>query len=163
MSRNTSRNRAQRSTQSRPRTSRNNPARRRFIWPVIALVLVTAGLAIIWFANREPRVERKSQAAVRAATDQDALNHAPTLSVEPATADTAWDSSWPPLPQSGPPARPIEQVRAAYAYAARRGDVLQYIPCYCGCERQGHGSNKDCFVDGKTATGVPRWDPMGYT
>ena len=79
------------------------------------------------------------------------------------SGDAAWDPSWPPLPQSGSPARPIEVVRAAYAYAVRREDVLQYIPCYCGCERQGHRSNHDCFVKSKTAAGVPQWDPMGYT
>ena len=80
-----------------------------------------------------------------------------------ATGDAAWDSAWPPLPASGHPARPVEVVRAAYAYAARRGDVLKYMPCYCGCEAQGHGSNEDCFVKGRTAAGVPQWDPMGYT
>ncbi|MDQ3803185.1 MAG: PCYCGC domain-containing protein, partial [Acidobacteriota bacterium] len=74
-----------------------------------------------------------------------------------------WDPSWPPLPASGTPARPIELARAAYAYAARRGDVLQYMPCYCGCERQGHRSNRDCFVKGVTAEGKPRWDEMGFT
>lgn len=84
-------------------------------------------------------------------------------SPEPASRDTAWDPSWPSLPASGEPARPIEVVRAMYAYAARRPDVLQYMPCYCGCERQGHRSNRDCFVKRQTAAGVPQWDAMGYT
>ncbi len=33
----------------------------------------------------------------------------------------------------------------AYAFALARPDVLQWIPCYCGCGGLGHGSNLDCF------------------
>jgi hypothetical protein len=109
--------------------------------------------------------------AVKLATNSGSTRHVPqqTLkdltipSPEPESGDTAWNPSWPSLPGSGQPARPIEVVRQAYAFAARRGDVLQYLPCYCGCERQGHRSNRDCFLKGKTAAGVPSWDPMGYT
>lgn len=35
--------------------------------------------------------------------------------------------------------------QAAYAYALARPDVLQWLPCYCGCGGMGHGSNLDCF------------------
>src|SRR5262245_33705803 len=49
-----------------------------------------------------------------------------------------WDSSWPELPgASGFGSHPVELMRAAYAFAARRPDVVQYLPCYCGCEKQG--------------------------
>lgn len=87
-----------------------------------------------------------------------------TASSERQSPDAAWDPSWPPLPHPGQPAaRPLEQVRAAYAFAARRPDILQYIPCYCGCEREGHRSNEDCYIRGRTATGVPQWDGHSYT
>jgi hypothetical protein len=33
----------------------------------------------------------------------------------------------------------------AYAFALARPDVLQWIPCYCGCDGLGHRSNLDCF------------------
>jgi hypothetical protein len=119
----------------------------------VALIVLGAGVIAAKFAlesnNQTPK--------------QTTVTNKPNVPIEPATGDTAWDSAWPPLPQSGSPARPMEVVRAAYAYAVRRGDVLQYMPCYCGCERQGHGSNLDCFVKGKTGEGIPRWDPMGYT
>lgn len=87
---------------------------------------------------------------------------APQLS-EQAIKDTAWDPAWPPLPSPGTPAKPLEQVRAMYAFAARRPEVLQYAPCYCGCESGGHESVRDCFVKGRTADGKPQWDGMGFT
>ncbi len=33
-----------------------------------------------------------------------------------------------------------------YRYAAEHGDELQYIPCFCGCYRFGHKSNRDCYI-----------------
>jgi hypothetical protein len=35
-----------------------------------------------------------------------------------------------------------------YRFAAANGEMLRYIPCYCGCgsERVGHKSNADCYV-----------------
>lgn len=33
-----------------------------------------------------------------------------------------------------------------YRYAVEHGDELQYIPCFCGCYRVGHKSNRDCYV-----------------
>jgi len=82
---------------------------------------------------------------------------------EQALKDTAWDPAWPPLPGAGKPAKPIEQVRAMYAFAARHPEVLQYAPCYCGCEIGGHKNVRDCFVRCRDADGLPQWDGMGFT
>lgn len=69
----------------------------------------------------------------------------------------------PLLPQQiamGP--RPVEIVRAAYEFAARRPDVMKFIPCFCGCESSGHKDNHDCFVGGRNAEGaVTQWDLHG--
>ena len=129
--------------------------RRRFRWwwLVMALIVVVGGSFITG------KQALKSDGHVQ--SKQTTAKNDDNLSIEP-SADTAWDSSWPALPHSGEPARPIEVVRAMYAYAARRPDVLQYMPCYCGCEKQGHRSNRDCFVKSKTAAGLPKWDAMGY-
>jgi hypothetical protein len=37
-------------------------------------------------------------------------------------------------------------VRKAYRYALEHGETLQYIPCFCGCVRIGHRSNRDCYM-----------------
>ena len=60
------------------------------------------------------------------------------------------------------------EVLEAYVFAAKHPEVLQYMPCYCGCEhpRTAHESNYDCFVDivDRSAT-VPRVSPdiMGFS
>jgi hypothetical protein len=52
-------------------------------------------------------------------------------------------------------------VEAVYEFAARHPEVLSYVPCFCGCERSGHGDNADCFVAGRETDGRPRWDLHG--
>jgi hypothetical protein len=61
------------------------------------------------------------------------------------------------------PARPASITRAAYEFAARHPDVLRHMPCFCGCERNGHGNNEDCFVSRRDADGRPVWSPHGIS
>ena len=76
----------------------------------------------------------------------------------------AYAGELPPLPiTSFPAARPPEIVNAAYEFAARRPDVLRYVPCFCGCERNGHVHNEHCFVAGREPDGKPRWDAHGMS
>lgn len=53
-------------------------------------------------------------------------------------------------------------TREAYLYAMARQDVLQYVPCYCGCgQHSGHQSNLDCFIKGRAANGTFVFDDHG--
>ncbi|MGE3537342.1 MAG: PCYCGC motif-containing (lipo)protein [Candidatus Tectimicrobiota bacterium] len=38
------------------------------------------------------------------------------------------------------------KAQEAYRYAATHGEILQYIPCFCGCTNVGHHHNGDCYV-----------------
>ena len=38
------------------------------------------------------------------------------------------------------------EIQRLYRYAVERDDELQYIPCFCGCYRFGHKSNRDCYI-----------------
>ena len=69
----------------------------------------------------------------------------------------------PPLPDVAfTPSRPMPLVQQVYEFAARHPEVLQYVPCYCGCERMGHSGNHDCFVKSRAANGrVTEWEPHG--
>lgn len=69
----------------------------------------------------------------------------------------------PPLPSvSYAPARPMAIVRQVYEFAAKHPEVLRHVPCYCGCERIGHGGNHDCFVKSRSSSGqVTEWDSHG--
>jgi hypothetical protein len=39
---------------------------------------------------------------------------------------------------------------ALYRFARERGDVLQWIPCTCGCQQFGHTSNRSCYIKGES-------------
>lgn len=54
------------------------------------------------------------------------------------------------------------EVQGAYRYAVANGDVLQYFPCYCGCVKGGHTSNKDCYIDEVRSDGSIVLDPMSF-
>ena len=72
----------------------------------------------------------------------------------------------PPLPTSGLAAAPrsVETVRAVYEFAASHPEVLDYVPCFCGCEGAGHKSNTHCFVGSRNGEGqVTQWDYHGLT
>ena len=49
-------------------------------------------------------------------------------------------------------------VRQAYQFAALNPDVMQRIPCYCGCGPMGHKSSYDCYVSGPDAAGNVTYD-----
>jgi hypothetical protein len=69
----------------------------------------------------------------------------------------------PPIPFQGYPApRPHQVVQSVYEFAARHPEVLQYVPCYCGCEQHGHVGNDDCFVRSRDSAGRVTWEPHGY-
>lgn len=77
---------------------------------------------------------------------------------------TAWDYSWETLPGTGEAVRPFDQVREAYAFAARHPEVTNNLPCFCGCSaRLKHKGLTDCFVKGWTSDRHPIWDSMGFT
>ena len=58
--------------------------------------------------------------------------------------------------------RSPEVVTAAYEFAARNPDILEYVPCFCGCDSAGHTGNADCFVQSRNEDGsVQSWEPHG--
>jgi hypothetical protein len=78
------------------------------------------------------------------------------------TVGQGYDGQLPPLPVvQFASARPAPITRAAYEFAARHPEVLKHIPCFCGCERNGHGNNQDCFVARRKADRSPEWNPHG--
>ena len=90
----------------------------------------------------------------------------PTREAPPTRGSAALRQSYNgPLSPLPPPEcqlpRPIEVVRAVYEFAGRRPDVLQYVPCFCGCQASGHVGNDDCFVSARDASGKPTWDLHG--
>ena len=96
-----------------------------------------------------------------------AAGHVHAAAPAPATAPAPMKAHSGPLPAlprvSFEPPRPMAIVQQVYEFAARHPEVLQYVPCYCGCERAGHNGNHDCFVKNRAADGrVTEFDAHGY-
>ena len=106
-------------------------------------------------------------AATEAAVSQAASTSQPPEPRQPApaasagTQATGYRGPLPPIPMSAHAGAPPDVVRAVYEFAARRPDVLRYVPCFCGCERNGHKANEDCFISARAADGRPDWDTHG--
>lgn len=58
--------------------------------------------------------------------------------------------------------RATPEVQEAYRYALANRDVLQYMPCFCGCVAAGHRSNYDCYVREARADGTVLLDGMSF-
>ena len=80
-------------------------------------------------------------------------------------AATAAQAPLPPLNTAGYAlARPLALTRAVYEFAARHPEITRYVPCYCGCEADGHRNNENCFIGARDANGnVTRWDTHGFS
>jgi len=55
-----------------------------------------------------------------------------------------------------------EEIRLVYQAAGKATDILQWMPCYCGCgESAGHVSNLNCFIQKENEDGSVVWDDHG--
>lgn len=49
-------------------------------------------------------------------------------------------------------------LQQAYQFAVANPEILEQIPCYCGCGAMGHISNYECYVAGFEADGGVLYD-----
>lgn len=55
-----------------------------------------------------------------------------------------------------------EQLRLVYQMAGKAIDILDVMPCYCGCgDSAGHLNNKNCFIHEVREDGSVVWDDHG--
>ena len=100
---------------------------------------------------------------VRSIQRRDALRSwQESLEADTAVAWPEWDPKWPLLPRPATATAAVD-LRGPYAFAARNAERIRYIPCYCGCAREGHRSALQCFVSGFTPQGVPIWTDHAFT
>jgi hypothetical protein len=59
--------------------------------------------------------------------------------------------------QAGP------KVQEAYRYAVDHAEILQYIPCFCGCKNIGHRHNGECYVAERLPEGRITFTNHGVT
>jgi Protein of unknown function with PCYCGC motif len=129
---------------------RHLPATRLRLAPVLVLVLVMAPSTAACAGDHD--------AAGPVAAGSHAATMAPVTPAQPAevpmgdqhrlAADemaAAWDAR-PDYVRALP-----AEWQAAYAFALASPEVLQWLPCYCGCGGMGHRSNLDCFFQRREA------------
>lgn len=46
-----------------------------------------------------------------------------------------------------------QEVAEAYRFALENSQVLEYIPCYCGCVNLGQTSNEACYIKSRNGDG----------
>jgi len=64
---------------------------------------------------------------------------------QPSTEDVHLNMASMDLMSSEVHAAPLT-VQEAYQFNVANPDIMENIPCYCGCENVGHKSNYDCYV-----------------
>jgi hypothetical protein len=55
------------------------------------------------------------------------------------------------------------EVKRLYEFQITHGDLMRYMPCFCGCGNVGHRSNRDCYVKEVAPDGSVVLDPMAPT
>lgn len=56
------------------------------------------------------------------------------------------------------------EVKRLYEFQITHGELMRYIPCFCGCGRSaGHRSNRDCYVQAVNPDGSVVLDAMAPT
>ena len=91
----------------------------------------------------------------------------PTLIAGCANVQAA-ETSFEMAPMSDMPAEvrqaPVS-VQEGYQFAAANPEILEQVPCYCGCGPIGHTSNHSCYVQGTAPDGSIIFDrhAMGCT
>jgi hypothetical protein len=71
----------------------------------------------------------------------------------------AWpaEDRWPQMFHDASP-----RIQETYRFAVANQDLLQWMPCFCGCGEWGHASNADCYVQEMRADGSVLLDAMSF-
>lgn len=84
---------------------------------LIIFLILGGSLVLVGCANNQGKAQRLVQ-----------LNLAPP-------------SAMPDFVHNAPP-----EAQEAYRFAAANPEMLEHIPCYCGCVAQGHQNNLECYI-----------------
>lgn len=56
------------------------------------------------------------------------------------------------------------EVQRLYEFQVTHGELTRYLPCFCGCGKDGvHRNNRDCYIKRVNADGTVIFDSMGPT
>jgi hypothetical protein len=115
-------------------------------WAAVALVSLLATGGVWWVSTRDANRggvggDASSPLTTTAASAQD----------DPVTIDNIGDQVQVRKGDALPVFAGRGDTAALYRFAKEQGDVLQWMPCACGCAKLGHTSNRSCYIKSETA------------
>jgi len=117
------------------------------------LSIFTLSLLVLSACSEDKQVVEKNQNAAQKEASHEEHGHASgDIQEETASADI--------LPSFLD--NKSEDIRLVYQIAGQSTEILEWMPCYCGCgESAGHKSNLNCFIEEKREDGTIVWDDHG--
>ena len=123
---------------------------------ILAFALVVVAVLALAFVGRGKKTEDQVQTPVP--TEQQASKPLPEAQTPPQSSEPDTQNAtfrMPPYlsdPNSGmlqpikDPATVLPAAQSSYVVAQNKPKLLAQMPCFCYCDRFGHGSLHDCFV-----------------
>lgn len=138
--------------------SERQRAPRRLLWRRRQVLQATSLGALAVLAAACGRRDDAGRTTATAGTTDYAARFAGYQAADEPNGDLA-KVVWPDfVTQAGP------EVQQLYAFQVTHGDLMRYIPCFCGCgQSDGHRNNRDCYVAAVNADGSVVFDAMAPT
>ena len=100
-----------------------------------------------------PRAERPPETDYSPPVTDYSARFARFTAAEEPNVDSSTVKKWPAfVTEAG------REVKRLYEFQLENGDLMRYMPCFCGCGRSGHRNNRDCFVRRVNADGSVVFD-----
>lgn len=128
-------------------------------WAVSALGLTTAGAVLTACGGSGQQTASNIEPEGGPATPTDfAARFAAFEPADEPNGDLA-QIVWPEFVTAAGP-----DIERLYAFQVGNGDLMRYMPCFCGCgANSGHQNNRDCYIQEVHPDGSVTFDSMAPT
>ena len=126
-------------------------------WIVVAAAPVVLVVAAVLFASPGGR-DARSGSAKPAGSDAGFEARFTGYEAAPEPNGDLSKVVWPDFVLAAGP-----EIKRLYEFQVTHGELMRYMPCFCGCRAGGHRSNRDCYVDRVRADGSVVFDSMAPT
>jgi len=130
--------------------------RRRIVFVVAALVGILTAAVVVRIVDDHEAAPSTTNLSEASAAEIEAHFAAYQPAAEPNgnLARVVWPEF---VLEAGP------EVKALYEFQITHGDLMRYMPCFCGCGNSGHRNNRDCYIRRVNADGSVEFDSMAPT
>jgi Protein of unknown function with PCYCGC motif len=122
---------------------------------VAALLVVVVGAAVWLATNRGDKSPGSAGSRTTADFSARFAGYKPAPEPNGKLAKVVWPDF---VTRAGP------EVKRLYEFQITHGELMRYMPCFCGCGQFAHHrSNRDCYVKRVNSDGSVVLDPMAPT